>query len=184
MLAHPTENSAHTEDTAAPLPYIGDDLVRHVIDQVIPELKEKRWQLLACNVTEVQNHRQKQLVSCQISYRHAAEKHAKKASLVVKFYREQGGDTAYLALQQLWKANFKHPSRYRVPRPYGYTREQAILIQARVTGTGWIKLLLDSQYNSHLAADQAALWLLRLQQHPIDVLMIANKANRDAAIVT
>ncbi|MFL5624743.1 MAG: aminoglycoside phosphotransferase family protein, partial [Ktedonobacteraceae bacterium] len=150
----------------------------------IPELKEKRCQLLACDVTEVQNHRRKQLVSCQISYLHAAEKRTKKASLVVKFYGEQGGDTAYRALQQLWQANFKHPSRYRVPRPYGYTREQAILIQARVTGTEWIKLLLDSQYDSHRATDRAALWLLRLQQHPIDVLMITNKANRDAAVVT
>ena len=181
--------SSFTEDTeiisvTIPPLYHDQNFTRALLHDVIPELKEQRWQLLSSQVTEAQNHRQKQLVSCQISYRHTAETCTRTANLIIKFYGERGGDIAYNALQQLQLARFKSPSRYRVPHPYGYGQEPTILVQEKVGGQQWIRLLLDPHSDSHEAADRAATWLIRLQQSSLIMQATETEESRTAKLHT
>jgi aminoglycoside phosphotransferase (APT) family kinase protein len=103
----------------------------------------------------------------------------RKADLIIKYSDEQGGETAYGALQQLLAAHFTSPFRYRVPRPYGYGREPALLIQERVQGNQWIRLLLDHPSDSHWASDRAASWLVRLQKTALAAPHLVSEAQHE-----
>lgn len=177
MSIHPAAVTASTDTIAVPAS--SSDLGRDALKRIIPELREHRWQLLSYHVTGVQRHRQKRLVYCQMAYRHAGQRRIRKASLVIKYYGGPGGDIAFYALQQLFQAGFTPSSRYRVPRPYGYQREPAILIQESVSGREWLSLLLADRRDSKQASERAAQWLIRLQKSALATDWLAEKEQRE-----
>ncbi len=184
MLTEPELDPIDISRTGGTSRNMDNDRVQRVLCETIPELKEKRWHLLSCQVIEARQHRQKQLVFCHISYRDEKGKCAKDVELVVKFYGDHGRDSGYEALQQLRQAGFQQPSRYRVPRPYGYAPGAGILIQERVKGRSWLKLLLDSQQSQQRAAAQAASWLVRLQQSSLHIPLMENESMSRASVAT
>jgi hypothetical protein len=83
--------------------------------------------------------------------------------VLVKLYGSDRGRRAHDALATMWRAGFHAPSRFRVPRPYGYTPELGALVQARVGGTLWADFLGRDPADARRAACAAADWLRTLQ---------------------
>jgi aminoglycoside phosphotransferase (APT) family kinase protein len=102
-----------------------------------------------------------------MAYHEGTGSAATTADLVAKVYGSDRGAHALRALQQLWTAGFRPPSRYRVPCPYGYSPERGTLWQAFAPGTAWADLLWGEPWTLSEASARAAAWLLQLQQAPV-----------------
>jgi Phosphotransferase enzyme family len=162
-----------TDTTSNSPMWVGNALINgafgpEVLGVAIPELRSGAWRLLSCHSTAGWKQRHNCIVFCRMSYRDQRDKRARTAQIVAKVYRGDRGSTALGALQRLWEAGFRPPARYRVPRPYGYSREHGILVQAVAPGVAWADFLRGAEQALSVASARAAAWLIQLQQSPID----------------
>ena len=139
---------------------------REVIVEIIPELFSGAWRLLSYEVLGVHRKFGRCLVFCRISYRDGKDRRTHPAELVAKPYKSHKsnrGARALRALQLLREVGFQPPSRYLVPRPYGYSSKHNILVQEKISGTQWADFLGSDERDVSVPSEQAADWLVRLQ---------------------
>ncbi len=157
---------AKTTDTAANI-LLDTERGRGVFLEAVPEFKSGAWQLLWYEITALQHHHSKHIVSTRVYYRDEQSRRAGMADIIASVFHDGQGAKVMNALRQLWGAGFRPPSRYRVPRPYGYSEELGILLQAAAPGMAWAGFLQGAQCSLARSSARAAAWLTRLQQIPV-----------------
>ena len=146
---------------------LGEQDVRAILLDCIPQFGTGEWHLRSCRTLEVRKQRRKRILVCEITYQEGTDTASTREVVLIKLYGSDRGGNGHLALRSLWEAGFRAPARHRVPRPYGYSQERGALVQERVGGTPWADTLQVSG-GPAAASRAAAEWLRRLQDSGVE----------------
>lgn len=138
-------------------------LACQLLAQAIPEARAGQWRLLSFQVRKIRRHHRKRIVMGLMSYQ-KEDRAIQTAEVIVKVYGSDRGRMALETLRQLWKAGFRSPGSYQVPRPYGYLPEEGALLQGTAPGTSWGDLVRTRDPSLLTGSARSASWLLQLQR--------------------
>lgn len=140
-----------------------DDASRQgFLQTVVPEIASGEWRLLSTEPPFLSKGWRKRVLVLPVVY--GVNGLVKSEGWIVKLYGKKDGGPGYEAQAWLWKAGFRPPSSFLVPRPYAYSAECRALIQAHVEGLQWADYLTDEPGTLRSASDRSARWLVRLQE--------------------
>jgi hypothetical protein len=141
------------------------DFGPRLVLETIPELSSGVWRLHTCRVTSARKKMRKRILFLEMSYDDGCG--MVHDEVVAKLYGSDRGANAFRALTFLWESGFRSPAGHRVPRPYGYSRKLATLVQGHVPGGHWADVLLSPNGVIEDASERAAEWLVHL--HGTDI---------------
>jgi hypothetical protein len=142
----------------------GQDLYG-LVARAVPELTSGGRRLRACRVTSTLQHRGKHLVHCALETHDTESGHDHLDQVVVKF-AEGDRSAGFDALVTLWRAGFRPPSPFQVPRPYGHSVVDNAIVVGFAQGHLWADLIGGSPSHVSRASEQAADLLVQLQRQP------------------
>jgi hypothetical protein len=82
--------------------------------------------------------------------------------LIGRIGPERRAGTLYAALEALWNAGFRPPSRLTVTQPVALLDERGLVLQEKAPGRQALDLILEGEHETRLAAEASADWLAAL----------------------
>lgn len=147
-----------------PLVKDGQDL-SGLVARAVPELTSGGRRLRACRAQRTLRHRGKHMVQCTLETRDTESGQDHLDQVVVKF--AEGDRTAgFDALVKLWRAGFRPPATFQVPRPYGRSAVDHAIVVGFAPGALWADLIGGSPSQVSHASELAAGLLVHLQRQP------------------